>query len=214
MAVRVYFGPSDWKAHPRQNLADKALSAQDASVGEKRVLSGLFVVGHRSPRVFLIFGIRDISAADEFRPVLMVVAFVEQTVTVSSRLGRIAGLDFHRLSAALRAGTEPGRVHLELLEAARYATWVTPGEVSAPEEIALGTGAILRRGLSKIAAYRDDTGKLHERSAVCPHLGCIVSWNPTERSWDCPCHGSRFDPTGKVLNGPAIGPLERAKTSK
>jgi glycine/D-amino acid oxidase-like deaminating enzyme/nitrite reductase/ring-hydroxylating ferredoxin subunit len=95
--------------------------------------------------------------------------------------------------------------------AAQYATWVTPGEVSTPEEITPGAGAILRRGLSKIAAYRDDTGKLHERSAVCPHLGCIVSWNSTERSWDCPCHGSRFNPGGKVLNGPAIGPLEPAK---
>jgi glycine/D-amino acid oxidase-like deaminating enzyme/nitrite reductase/ring-hydroxylating ferredoxin subunit len=98
--------------------------------------------------------------------------------------------------------------------AAQYATWVTPGEVSAPEEITSGTGAILRRGLSKIAAYRDETGKLHERSAVCPHLGCIVSWNSTERSWDCPCHGSRFNPNGKVLNGPAIGPLGLAKPSK
>ena len=98
--------------------------------------------------------------------------------------------------------------------AAQYATWITPGEVSAPEEIKPGMGAILRRGLSKTAAYRDDTGKLHERSAVCPHLGCIVSWNPTERSWDCPCHGSRFDPKGKVLNGPAIGPLKLAKLSK
>ena len=59
--------------------------------------------------------------------------------------------------------------------------------------------------------FRDDAGNLHERSAVCPHLGCIVSWNATERSWDCPCHGSRFDPYGKVLNGPAIGPLKTTK---
>lgn len=69
------------------------------------------------------------------------------------------------------------------------------------------------RGFFKSAVYRDDAGRLHERSAACPHLGCIVSWNSTERSWDCPCHGSRFDPNGKVLNGPAIGPLEPAKAS-
>jgi glycine/D-amino acid oxidase-like deaminating enzyme/nitrite reductase/ring-hydroxylating ferredoxin subunit len=98
--------------------------------------------------------------------------------------------------------------------AAQYATWISPGEVSAPDQIKPGTGAILRRGLSKIAAYRDDTGKLYERSAVCPHLGCIVSWNSAERSWDCPCHGSRFDSKGDVLNGPAIGPLNPAKPSK
>jgi len=98
--------------------------------------------------------------------------------------------------------------------AGQYAAWVTPGEISAPEELKSGMGAILRRGLSKIAVYRDDAGKLHERSAVCPHLGCIVAWNPTERSWDCPCHGSRFNPSGKVLNGPAIGPLKAAKLSQ
>ena len=94
--------------------------------------------------------------------------------------------------------------------AGQYAAWMTPGEVGTPEEIKPGMGAVIRRGLSKIAVYRDDAGKLHERSAVCPHLGCIVSWNSTERSWDCPCHGSRFGPSGKVRNGPAIGSLEKA----
>jgi glycine/D-amino acid oxidase-like deaminating enzyme/nitrite reductase/ring-hydroxylating ferredoxin subunit len=93
--------------------------------------------------------------------------------------------------------------------AGQYAAWMTPGEVGTPEKIKPGMGAIIRRGVSKIAVYRDDAGKLHELSAVCPHLGCIVSWNSTERSWDCPCHGSRFEPDGKVLNGPAIGPLEK-----
>jgi Rieske Fe-S protein len=91
--------------------------------------------------------------------------------------------------------------------AAQYSDWVTPGEVSSAEEIQPGAGAIVRSGLSKIAVYRDAAGKLHERSAVCTHLGCIVDWNTTEGSWDCPCHGSRFDPEGKVLNGPAISPL-------
>jgi glycine/D-amino acid oxidase-like deaminating enzyme/nitrite reductase/ring-hydroxylating ferredoxin subunit len=98
--------------------------------------------------------------------------------------------------------------------AAQYADWVTPGEVKGPEEIQPGTGAILRRGLSKIAAYRDPAGKLHERSAVCTHLGCIVAWNATESSWDCPCHGSRFDTAGKILNGPAIAPLPPVEAGK
>lgn len=93
--------------------------------------------------------------------------------------------------------------------ASQYATWITPGEVNSAEEIQAGGGAILRRGLSKIAVHRDKLGALHERSAVCPHLGCIVAWNATESSWDCPCHGSRFTPDGKVLNGPAIGPLAK-----
>jgi glycine/D-amino acid oxidase-like deaminating enzyme/nitrite reductase/ring-hydroxylating ferredoxin subunit len=110
---------------------------------------------------------------------------------------------------SLRAAPEFAAENLNVV--AQYTSWVTPGEVSTAEEIKPGSGAILRKGFSKIAAYRDDAGSLHERSAVCPHLGCIVSWNSTERSWDCPCHGSRFDLNGKVLNGPAIGPLDLAK---
>jgi glycine/D-amino acid oxidase-like deaminating enzyme/nitrite reductase/ring-hydroxylating ferredoxin subunit len=95
--------------------------------------------------------------------------------------------------------------------ASQYASWVTPGEVSDAKEIRPGTGAIVRSGLSKIAVYRDLAGNLHERSARCTHLGCIVAWNAAESSWDCPCHGSRFDPDGKVLNGPAIAPLAPAE---
>jgi Rieske Fe-S protein len=91
--------------------------------------------------------------------------------------------------------------------AAQYGGWVTPGEVDEVEEIPAGTGAILRRGMTKIAAFRDAEGNVTERSAVCTHLGCIVAWNAAESSWDCPCHGSRFDTQGKVLNGPAIAPL-------
>jgi glycine/D-amino acid oxidase-like deaminating enzyme/nitrite reductase/ring-hydroxylating ferredoxin subunit len=92
--------------------------------------------------------------------------------------------------------------------ASQYSDWLTPGEVSGAEEIAPGTGAVLRRGLNKVAVYRDEHGNVHERSAVCTHLGCIVKWNSSEHTWDCPCHGSRFDKDGQVLNGPAIRSLE------
>jgi Rieske Fe-S protein len=92
--------------------------------------------------------------------------------------------------------------------AVQYADWVRPGEVSSPHDILPGTGAVIRRGAKKIAVYRADDGTLHERSAVCTHLKCIVDWNSAEKSWDCPCHGSRFDPYGQVLNGPAIKALE------
>ena len=74
-------------------------------------------------------------------------------------------------------------------------------------------GATVRRGLSKVALYRDEAGALHERSAVCPHLGCVVAWNSFERTWDCPCHGSRFSALGRVINAPptAIWPRLAAK---
>ena len=91
--------------------------------------------------------------------------------------------------------------------AAMYADWVTPGEVSSPDEIKPGTGAIMREGFKKFAVYRDENGVVHIRSAVCTHLFCIVDWNSVEKTWDCPCHGSRFDPYGRVLNGPAVKPL-------
>ena len=92
-----------------------------------------------------------------------------------------------------------------------YAHWLTPGEVNTVEEIKPGMGAVIRRGLSKVAISRDHKGSLHVRSAVCSHLGCIVSWNSTEQTWDCPCHGSRFAPDGKLLNGPARDSLDRTR---
>lgn len=69
----------------------------------------------------------------------------------------------------------------------------------------------MRSGLSKVAVYRDESGALSKCSAVCTHLGCIVQWNPVERSWDCPCHGSRFDPHGRVVMGPAIDDLAKTE---
>jgi glycine/D-amino acid oxidase-like deaminating enzyme/nitrite reductase/ring-hydroxylating ferredoxin subunit len=87
--------------------------------------------------------------------------------------------------------------------ARQYTDWLTGGDLDDVDKIPHGEGALIRRGVQKIAAYRDLKGELHEFSARCPHLGCIVDWNPTEKSWDCPCHGSRFDPHGKVINGPA-----------
>jgi glycine/D-amino acid oxidase-like deaminating enzyme/nitrite reductase/ring-hydroxylating ferredoxin subunit len=85
--------------------------------------------------------------------------------------------------------------------------WVKGGEVHDRADIAPGAGAILREGLATHAVYRDPAGELHELSAVCTHLGCLVQWNSGEKSWDCPCHGSRFAIDGAVLNGPARSPL-------
>ena len=85
--------------------------------------------------------------------------------------------------------------------------YVTGGEVASVDELKPGQGAIIRRGFAKIAAYRDKDGRLVERSATCTHVGCLVHWNPLETCWDCPCHGSQFQPDGSVINGPAIRPL-------
>lgn len=93
----------------------------------------------------------------------------------------------------------------------RYGEWLTGGEVASSGEIAAGQGAILREGMRKLAVYRDEQGGLHARSAKCTHLGCVVHWNSAERSWDCPCHGSRFNVDGAVLHGPAVAALDEVE---
>jgi glycine/D-amino acid oxidase-like deaminating enzyme/nitrite reductase/ring-hydroxylating ferredoxin subunit len=99
--------------------------------------------------------------------------------------------------------------------ATKYTEWVQPGDVDSEEEIPLGAGAVVRRGARMVAVYRDTFGELHEHSAACTHLGCIVHWNSQEMSWDCPCHGSRFNPTtGEVLNGPALTALRTIEESE
>jgi glycine/D-amino acid oxidase-like deaminating enzyme/nitrite reductase/ring-hydroxylating ferredoxin subunit len=94
--------------------------------------------------------------------------------------------------------------------AAQYLDWIRPGDASSAETLTAGEGMILRRGLKKLAVYCDPAGKLHEFSATCPHLGGVVAWNRAEKTWDCPCHGSRFDCFGRVLNGPAVSDLQSA----
>src|SRR5437016_4217010 len=91
--------------------------------------------------------------------------------------------------------------------AAQYTDIITPGEVDSVDEILNGEGAVMRSGLSKLAIYRDDDGTIHSMSAACVHLGCIVMWNAAEKTWDCPCHGSRYDRAGQVINGPANSDL-------
>jgi glycine/D-amino acid oxidase-like deaminating enzyme/nitrite reductase/ring-hydroxylating ferredoxin subunit len=86
---------------------------------------------------------------------------------------------------------------------------LTPSEVDSVDDIAPGEGALVRVRGEKTAVHRDDEGRLHGVSARCTHLGCFVHFNNAERSWDCPCHGSRFDCTGAVLQGPANRPLEK-----
>ena len=76
-------------------------------------------------------------------------------------------------------------------------------------DLAPGEGDIANLDGEKVAAFRDDEGALHAVSPLCTHLGCQVNWNSGDRSWDCPCHGSRFSPDGEILHGPAVSPLER-----
>jgi glycine/D-amino acid oxidase-like deaminating enzyme/nitrite reductase/ring-hydroxylating ferredoxin subunit len=112
--------------------------------------------------------------------------------------------DPHRIT--LRAAPRFAKQNANVAE--QYAEWLTPGEVTVLEDIPNNSGAVMRRGIHKIAVYKDSHGNVTEKSAKCPHLYGVVHWNDTEKTWDCPCHGSRFTTDGTVVNGPAIDDLE------
>ncbi|HEX8215918.1 MAG TPA: FAD-dependent oxidoreductase [Allosphingosinicella sp.] len=75
------------------------------------------------------------------------------------------------------------------------------------DELEPGHAAIMKVDGENVAAFKDERGKVHAVSAVCTHMGCLVGWNATDRTWDCPCHGSRFELSGEVIHGPATKPL-------
>ncbi|HYD32120.1 MAG TPA: FAD-dependent oxidoreductase [Azospirillaceae bacterium] len=103
----------------------------------------------------------------------------------------------------------------ENLDVARqYSHYLRPAEVGNVAEIRPGTGAVVRENGQMVAAYRADDGTVTRLSAVCTHMQCVVQWNPGERTWDCPCHGSRFTTEGALLNGPAVSPLAHLSTTE
>ncbi|ABQ05671.1 FAD-dependent oxidoreductase [Flavobacterium johnsoniae] len=87
--------------------------------------------------------------------------------------------------------------------ASQYLDWISSSDLKSTADLKPGEGGIISSGLKKVAVYRDYDKTLKAFSAVCPHLGCIVQWNSDEKSFDCPCHGSRFATDGTVMNGPA-----------
>ena len=94
----------------------------------------------------------------------------------------------------------------------QYGEWLRKTDDIDAASLLPGQGAVVQAGLKKLAVYRDDEGTVHAHSAVCPHLGCAVHWNPAEKTWDCPCHGSRFSAEGEVMHGPAAAGLASVST--
>jgi nitrite reductase/ring-hydroxylating ferredoxin subunit len=86
---------------------------------------------------------------------------------------------------------------------------IAGAEPGTTDDLRFGEGKVLKLKEGKAAVYRDESGKLHVHSPVCTHLGCVVQWNAADKTWDCPCHGSRFLPDGEVLSGPAEEPLRK-----
>ena len=127
---------------------------------------------------------------------------------------RLAGRD-----NACAGVVDPNRVSVRSApEVAKAQAWVgahfvgdrlLPAQASSSDDVPAGEARVVRSGVGKVGVFRDDGGALHAVSLRCTHLGCLVTFNSAERSWDCPCHGSRFDVDGAVLAGPASKPLER-----
>jgi len=88
-----------------------------------------------------------------------------------------------------------------------YAEVVLP-QFTLNYDLRPNSGAVVQKGVHKVALYKDQSGKDHAYSALCPHLGCLVHWNDIEKTWDCPCHGSHFDAFGVCINGPAKADLK------
>jgi glycine/D-amino acid oxidase-like deaminating enzyme/nitrite reductase/ring-hydroxylating ferredoxin subunit len=109
----------------------------------------------------------------------------------------------------IRVGAAGDFLKENLNVAAQYTTWITPGDVASVDEIVPNSGAVIREGATKLAVFRDEAGELHRFSAACTHLGCVLGWNKAASTWDCPCHGSRYDPLGRVLNGPASSDMKK-----
>jgi Rieske Fe-S protein len=86
-----------------------------------------------------------------------------------------------------------------------------PASRETVADLPRGVGRIVKHDGEKLAVYRDHEGEVHALSAICTHQGCQVAFNAVERTWDCPCHGSRFDLDGAVLDGPAMKPLEKRR---
>ena len=91
--------------------------------------------------------------------------------------------------------------------------WLFKEDAKELSEVQPNEGKVIKLNGTKCAVHRDESGGLHAVSAVCPHMGCIVHWNAAEKSWDCPCHGSRFAIHGEVLEGPAYNPLKKLSQS-
>jgi glycine/D-amino acid oxidase-like deaminating enzyme/nitrite reductase/ring-hydroxylating ferredoxin subunit len=178
-------------------------SAQDNTAPDGLPYAGPFLP--RSDRLFVIAGMRKwgftngTAAAHDVAARLTGAEPPNGDVFNPSRLhvrASVGALAKENLSVAVRYGGD------------RVASLRGPNRA---DDLPAGEGAVVFSGARRVAAYRDGDGVLHQVSPVCSHMGCEVRFNVAERSWDCPCHGSRFDVDGEVLEGPAVKPLKRVE---
>jgi glycine/D-amino acid oxidase-like deaminating enzyme/nitrite reductase/ring-hydroxylating ferredoxin subunit len=191
---------------PMHTTASPARPSSGGGRRNSEPADGLPYIG-RAPRATRVYMASDFSGVGLVQGTM---AAMEIAATVRGE----ARQDVPWRATRLTASAAP-RLVVDGLDTA--ACWVgdrlTPVDVGALEAVPAGEGRIVRVDGHRRAAFRDDDGRVHVFSPVCPHLGCLVRWNGSARSWDCPCHGSRFAPTGEVLEGPAMSGLTRVGTS-
>jgi glycine/D-amino acid oxidase-like deaminating enzyme/nitrite reductase/ring-hydroxylating ferredoxin subunit len=175
-------------------------SGQVANSFDGLAMAGLDIV---SPNVFVITGQTGIGMTHSTIGSLVVTDLIAGRPNAWAELYSPA-----RVPAVRSVGESVGE---GLNVAGQYTELLRGGEGLSEEEIVAGSGAVIGWGPMKLAVYRDEEGNLHRYSALCTHLGCVVGWNDSEKTWDCPCHGSRYDSYGRVINGPAPDDLGPAK---
>jgi len=176
-------------------------SAQDLYSYDELPMIGPYLPGSRS--LYVATGYRKWGLA------MGTAAAMLLTDTIAGRTNPWTSLfSPHRLS--LRATSRLARLNAKV--AMEFVgDRLRPGEVTDAEAVPHGEARVLRDGLEQTGVYRDEQGELHAVSLRCTHLGCLLRFNGAESSWDCSCHGSRFDVDGAVLEGPAAKPLPRKK---
>lgn len=167
-------------------------------------------------------GLPFIGAPDASRPLYLATGFSGNGITFGTLAASIISdtlLGKHNPYAELyrpgrfKVSALPSVVSENLGTAAHLISGhVLPVSHEPLSELPIGAGRIIKHAGEKLAVYRDPNGAVHAVSAICTHQGCQVAFNPVERSWDCPCHGSRFGIDGQVLDGPATRPLEKRQT--
>lgn len=167
-------------------------------------LDGLAMAGHDlvSPNVYVITGQSGIGMTHSTIGAMIVSDQIGGRANAWAELYEPNRVPVRGLGELVKEGLNVVAQYTELLKG---------GDVSSEAEIPAGSGAVIGWGPGKVAVYRDSQGLVHRHSAICTHLGCVVGWNDSEKTWDCPCHGSRFDAHGQVVNGPAAANLAPVK---
>jgi nucleotide-binding universal stress UspA family protein/nitrite reductase/ring-hydroxylating ferredoxin subunit len=167
----------------------------------------LLFVGHPKTGELVL---RDTAATiGEGEPVGLLILEGEPAEVITATAGH-EGFDLVIVGNRGMAGAKAallGSVPRDVAENAPCDVLVARTIAQSLSEIEPGEGGIVATGDHKVAVYRDPKGRATTLSAKCTHMGCTVKWNAAEKTWDCPCHGSRFAPTGEVVNGPAERPL-------